>query len=407
MKIEGFEKLFGFNGFVITKITFSQDIVQIDIRRDRRRAMHCPNCLHRMSPNKKVRRTVYDLPIGTALCVQVNIETVQGQCPHCGQSKTFLPREVEEKATATQRLKKFASELCRFMTAAEVANILPFSDDTIRRWDKEILEEQFDKVDLSNVKVLLIDEKSIGKGHHYITLVLDGETGELLYLAKGKSSESLTPFFEKMPENIRRNITIACMDRTAAYKGVVQKFCPNVAIVYDKFHIVKNLNEAVDKVRREETQKAVKESKPIVKGERYNILRNKENLKPEQRVSLKALLDLNENINRAYILKEAFRDFWTYRYLGSARKFLGWWLGLALESELCPMINFGVGVCRDWREIVNVLQYGFTNAAMERFNGTVARVIARGHGYKDQQYLFLKLRQLANKKDTFQSAILR
>ena len=75
-----------------------------------------------------------------------------------------------------------------------------------------------------------------------------------------------------------------------------------------------------------------------------------------QRVSLKALLKLNENINAAYVLKEAFRDFWSYRYLGSARKFLTWWLSMALESELRPMITFGQGVCRDQRELLNVLQ---------------------------------------------------
>jgi len=359
-----------------------------------------------MTPNKPIRRTVYDLPIGTALCVQVNIETQQGKC-RCGYFKTFLPDEVGEKATATKRLKYFASELCRFMTAKEVSNILPFSDDTIRRWDKEVLEQQYGKVDLSNVKVLLIDEKSIGKGHNYVTLVLDEETGELLYKAKGKSSESLTPFFEQMPENIRRQIEVACMDRTAAYRGVVEKFCPNAAIVYDKFHIVKNLNEAVDQVRREETRKAEEEKKPIVKGERYNLLRNSENLKPEQRVSLQSLLDLNENINCAYVLKEAFRDFWAYQHFGYARKFLSWWQGLALESGLQPLIRFGLGVCRDWRELVNVLKFGATNAAMERFNGTVAKVIARGHGYRDQRYLFLKLRQQAIKKNTFQAAILR
>jgi len=197
MNIEGFETLLGFKGFIIDKITFSPVIVQIDLHRDRRRNMTCPHCHRRMAPNKTIRRTVYDLPIGTALCVNINLETTQGKCPHGKQSKTFLPNEVEEKATATKRLKLFASALCQFMTAKEVSNILPFSDDTIRRWDKEILEQQFGEVDLSNVKVLLIDEKSIGAGHNYVTLVLDGETGELLYKAKGKSSDSLTPFSSK------------------------------------------------------------------------------------------------------------------------------------------------------------------------------------------------------------------
>ena len=293
------------------------------------------------------------------------------------------------------------------MTAKEVSNILPFSDDTIRRWDKEILEQQFGEIDLSNVTKILIDEKAIGKHHKYVTLVLDGETGELLFMAPGKSSDSLTPFFEEMPENIRQQVVVACMDRTAAYRGVVKKFCPKAEIVYDKFHIVKNLNEAVDQVRREETRKAEKEKKPIVKGERYNILRNNENLKPEQRIRLQALLDLNENINNAYMLKEAFRNFWTSTYLGSARKFLGWWMSLALKSKLEPLIKFGTGLLGDVRELLNILKFATTNAAMERFNGTVARVIARGYGYRDQRYLFLKLRQQSKKIHSFQSAILR
>jgi len=153
-------------------------------------------------------------------------------------------------------------------------------------------------------------------------------------MAKGKSSDSLTPFFEKMPIDVRRQVVVACMDRSAAYKSVVQKFCPNAAIVYDKFHIVKNLNEAVDEVRRAETRKAEKEHQPIVKGERYNILRNRENLKPEQRVSLKALLELNENINSAYMLKEAFRDFLDVSVLGQCKKVF----------ELVVVIGIGVGI---------------------------------------------------------------
>lgn len=407
MKIEGFEKLFGFEEFIIDKITFSKEIVQITMHRDKRRSMTCPNDGCRMSFNKDVTREVYDLPIGTALCVKIVVETVQGKCPKCGGAKTFLPDELDGKATATKRLKKFASELCRFMTASEVAQILPFSDDTIRRWDKEVLKKQYGDVDLSKVKKILIDEKSIGKHHRYVTLVLDAETGELLYMAPGKSSDSLKPFFEKMPKNVRERIVVACMDRSAAYASVVEKFCPNAEIVYDKFHIVKNLNEAVDEVRRAETREAEKEGKPIIKGERYNILRNKENLKPEQRTSLQDLLDLNTNIHNAYMLKETFRNFWTYTYLGSAKKFLGWWLSLALEAKLRPLIRFGTGLLGDSRRLLNILKFGSTNAAMERFNNTVARVISRGHGYRDQDYLFLKLRQQSIKNTTFQSAILR
>ena len=163
MKIEGFEKHFGFGEFITDKITFSQEFVQITLHRDKRRSMTCPNDGRRMSFNKNVTREVYDLPIGTALCVKIVVETIQGKCPKCGAAKTFLPDELDGKTTATKRLKIFASELCRFMTASEVAEILPFSDDTIRRWDKEVLSKQFREVDLSKVTKIMLDEKSIGK----------------------------------------------------------------------------------------------------------------------------------------------------------------------------------------------------------------------------------------------------
>ena len=197
------------------------------------------------------------------------------------------------------------------------------------------------------------------------------------------------------------------MDRNGSYPNVVRKYCPNVEIVYDKFHIVKNLNDAVDQVRREETRKAKEKKKPIIKGERYNLLRHSENLKPEQRVNLQTLLDLNENINAACMLKETFRNFWTYSYLGCARKFLSWRMALALESGLRPMIKFGTGLLGDVRRLLNILKFGMSNASMERFNATVSRVLARGHGYRDERYLFLKLRQQSFKKQLFQAAIMR
>lgn len=407
MKIEGIQDLFQFEEFIIDKITCSPGFVQITQHRDRRRKQTCPNCRHRMAINKSVVREVFDLPIGTAFTVKIVFETSQGKCSLCGHSKTFLPKEVAAKSTATRRFIQYASALCRLMTASEVSQILPFSDDTIRRWDKQVLEEQFGEVDLTNVTKLLIDEKSIGKHHKYVTLVLDGESGELLYMAKGKSSDSLKPFFEKMPEKTRRNVIAACMDRNGSYPNVVKRYCPNAEIVYDKFHIVKNLNEAVDQVRREETKEAEKNKKRFIKGERYNLLRHSENLKPEQRVSLQTLLDLNEKINEAYMLKETFRNFWTYRYLGCARTFLSWWMSLALESGLRPMIKFGTGLFNDLRSLLNILKFGMSNAAIERFNGTVSRVIARGHGYRDERYLFLKLRQQSVKKQTLDSAIMR
>lgn len=407
MKIDGIQKLFGFDNFIISKITFDPKNVNIQMHRDKRKSLTCPNCNRKMMHNKSVRREVHDLPVGTALCVLIQFDTIQGKCPHCKTIKTFLPDGVSEHATATTRLKKFAFGLCRWMAPSEVAEILPYSDDTIRRWDKEILKQYFENVNLDNVRNILIDEKYLGKKQKFVTLVLDADTGELLHMKEGKSGKSLTPFFEQMTKIQRSNVLVACMDRNASYPEVVRKYCPNARIVYDKFHIVKNLSDAIDQVRREETKKAEKEKKPIIKGERYNLLRNAENLKESQRVSLQSLLSLNENINAAYILKEEFRLFWSYTYLASASKFLANWTLQAVEYGLTPLVKFGQGLLRDKREVLASLQTGYTSASIERFNVTVSRIIRRGYGYRDLDYLFLKLRQQSVKKHLFHSAILR
>ncbi|MDR1962871.1 MAG: transposase, partial [Planctomycetaceae bacterium] len=108
---------------------------------------------------------------------------------------------------------------------------------------------------------------------------------------------------------------------------------------------------------REETAHAEKENKPIVKGKRYNILRNSENLKPEQREMLQELLDLNTNIHNAYILKEAFRLFWYYRYIKCVANFLIWWTGLVLETKLKPLLRFATGLMGNTRALLNILKF--------------------------------------------------
>lgn len=176
------------------------------------------------------------------------------------------------------------------MAPPHVAEILPYSEDTIRRWDMNILKEELGEINLDNVHHLLIDEKSIGKNHRYVTSVLDAETGELLFMEKGKGYESIKPFFEKMTQKQRENIEFACRDRNASYPKAVKEFCPNAVVVYDRFHIVKSLNAAVDQVRREETAKAIRQKKPIIKGERFNLLRHRDKLDKDQRKRLDELL---------------------------------------------------------------------------------------------------------------------
>ena len=198
MKVFNLQALWQFGGFIVDNIIFNEFSVNVSIRLDHRKRLSCPFCGRRMWKNKTIVRTVNDLPIGIFNVVLIWIETVQGKCPSCKHSKTFFPEEISENATATRGLQRFAFELCRYMSPAEVASLLPYSGDTIRRWHLNILQEEFGKVKLDNISHILLDEKSIGKNHRYVTLVLDAKTNELLYLGEGKGYVSLKAFFEGM-----------------------------------------------------------------------------------------------------------------------------------------------------------------------------------------------------------------
>lgn len=164
-------------------------------------------------------------------------------------------------------------------------------------------------------------------------------------------------------------------------------------IVFDRFHLVKNLNTAIDQVRRKEVADAKKEDKRFIKGQRYNLLRHEENLKENQAAKLKDLLAVNENLNTAYVLKEAFHHLYDYVYPANAEKYLRRWCDWAFESGLSPLVSFAQGLLRDSQNITSYFRHQITNGPIEAFNSIIGRIIYQACGIKDLDYLFLKLRQ--------------
>jgi len=264
-----------------------------------------------------------------------------------------------------------------------------------RRWDKIILSERLPDPDLDNLRVILVDEKSIGAHHHYVTVVINGLNGEVLHLAEGKKKESLSAFFEKLSPQQISNIEAVGMDRAGAYKAVVSECAPNAAIVFDKFHLIANYNQAIDKVRREQWREADEENKSFIKGQRYNLFRNPVNLKPHQKTNLEALLKINEPLLKTYVLKDSLKKLWTYVYPKSAEKYLDKWIAWANETKLKPLETFAKGLHRDRKEIPSFIRHRITSAKLEAFNATISRIVKRACGYRDLDYLFLKIRQEA------------
>lgn len=388
--------LYDFSGWVIKEIQMTQELAVVKLHRDKRLNIYCPHCIRKAGLNRKVTQTAYDLPLGPISLVMIQYEALQGYCSRCKSHFTIHPPGIDSYAHASRRLMHYVCRLCRFMPADKIPYFLPISASTARRWDKRILSQHLPDPELDNLRVILIDEKSIGAGHQYVTVVINGETGEVLHLAEGKKKTSLESFFQKLTPQQIKNIKAVGIDRAGAYKAVIKEYAPSAQIVFDKFHIVANLNTAVDEVRRSEWRTADKEEKTFIKGQRFNLLRNAQNLKDDQCDSLARLFEANESLFQAYLLKDAFATLWTYVRPKWASKFLDNWIEWAKETGLKPLIKFARGVDRDRKEILAWIKHRVTSAKLEAFNATISRIVKRACGYRDLDYLYLKIRQEAS-----------
>lgn len=189
-----------------------------------------------------------------------------------------------------------------------------------------------------------------------------------------------------------------------AYKAVVEEERPHAEIVHDKFPLIAHYNAVIDKVRRAEWRAAEEQDKAFIKGQRYNLFRNPENLKPEQEASLKELLAMNENLNRAYMLNDNLRVLWLCKYSKSAGKYLGKWISWAMETGIDVLMKFERGLDKARAGILAFCKHYITSAKIEAFNATIARIVRRVCGYRDLECLYLEIRQEAI---TLWSAILR
>jgi len=393
MYVHGVRTLFPFPGYVVRKVTMTADIAQVILHRDRRFRLECPVCGATMAANRTRMQTARDLALGTARLVVLTYPAIQGRCSVCGGWATLHPPGVDPHAKATRRLMHFVCRLARHMPLSHIPDIVAISQRTAGRWDRKVLREHLPEPDLDNLRILLVDEKAVRKRHGYVTLVMNGVTGELLHLAEGKKKSSLQSFFDKLSDQQKQCVVAVGMDRAGAYREVVKAELPDADIVFDKFHLIANYHAVIDEVRRSEWRKASAEDKAVIKGQRFNLFRNPWRRTGKQTRSLMALLQINENLAKAYILKEALRKLWDYKYPKSARKYLAKWCRWAEVSGVEALQKFGRSLMRAKEEVLNYCKHRITTGRLEGFNNTVSRIIHRACGMQDLDYLFLKLRQ--------------
>jgi transposase len=294
----------------------------------------------------------------------------------------------------TRRFVRAVGRRCRTTTLKDVADEMDLHWTTVKDIDKLYMHEQLAQAGPPNPEAIGIDEISIGPGHSYRIIVSDLLRKRAIWFGgTDRSEESMDLFYSSLSLENRERIRLAVMDMWKAFRNSTARLAPRARIVFDKFHILKHLGEALDKVRKSEYARLQGEERRFIKGQKYTLLTNRENLSQEGHASLALLFKANRRLNKAYLLKEQFGQLWDYNEPKEARVFFAKWQSALRWQRLAPYRKFAAMIERHWDGIVSYCQVenkvplGF----VEGFNNKVRALQRRAYGFQDEDYLRLKI----------------
>ena len=359
------------------------------------RVKRCTGCGEEVSEvHDRQERWVRDLPIlGTTtwLCVH----RCRVKCPRCGPKLEQLDW-LARYSRVTRRLAESVARLCQVLAIKHVAEYFGLHWGTVKAIDKAYLQETLGPVDLSDLEVIAMDEFAIQKGHRYATVIIEPTMKRVLWVGRGRGREDIRPFFEQMGPEGRNRLKAVAMDMNPAYEEEVRYQCPLVKIVYDLFHVVaKYSREVIDRVRVDEANK-LKNDKParkVVKGSRWLLLRNRENVNRKDRVKLDELLRANRKLMTVYVLKDDLKHLWDYTYLGAARNFWKQWYNRAIRSRIEPLKKFARNLKRRIDGVLAHCRWPLHTSLLEGINNKIKVIKRMAYGFRDDDYFFLKIRQ--------------
>lgn len=389
---------FGVRGYHQVKIEFVDGVVRFYVKPSEA-TVRCSACgsddvLRRGSQHREFRAT----PTGTRPTIIV-ASLPRVECRQCGVVRQIQIGFADFRRRFTKGWAKYALQLTRIMTIKDVALQLNVSWDVIKELKKTYLQHQFAQLSLKDVRRIAIDEICIGKGHRYLTLVMDLDSGAIIFVGEGKSAESLAPFWRKLKRR-RGQIEAVAIDMSAAYISAVQANLPQAEIVFDRFHVVKLMNEKLTDLRRQLFHAATSDEQSVLKGSRWLLLKNPENLTEErdEQARLEEALALNEPLATAYYLKEELRQFWNQDFLLPARLFLRSWCERATSTGLKPLMSIAKTLLRLQDGLLNYFNHRITSGPMEGTNNKVKTVQRQSYGFRDHEYFKLVLYSLHQTK---------
>lgn len=314
------------------------------------------------------------------------------QCRRCGVTRQINHGLAERRRVYTHAFARYALELSRRMTIQDVAKHLCISWDVVKEIQRAHLQRHYARPPLGDVEQIAIDEICIGRGHRYLTIVLDLDSGAILFVGEGKNAAALRPFWKRLRRS-RAKIKAVAIDMSRAYIKAVTTQLPNAAIVFDRFHITKLMNEKLTTLRRQLYHEATGQQKQVLKGSRWLLLKHPDNLDAsrDEVGRLYAALRLNESLATAYYLKEELRQIWEQPDKRFARRALHSWYHQAQASGIRVLQEMARTLAAHEYGILAWYDYPISTGPLEGTNNKTKTMQRQHYGLRDHEFLILKL----------------
>lgn len=383
---------FGLAGYQYASQRFEGGRVTFRIEQPRER-LRCPCCdSSEVWIHGRTLRSFRTLPIGNKpVSIEFNVPRVY--CFQCHETRQVKIAFADPKKRYTRTFERYVLDLSRHMTIKDVADHLQVSWDTVKDIQASSLQRRFGKPKLHKLKEIAIDEIAIAKGHRYVTVVLNLLSGAVVFVGDGKGVEALEPFWKRL-RRARAKVKAVATDMSPAYNRAVRDHLPRAVHVFDHFHVIKLFNDKLSDLRRQLYHQASSdEERKLLKGTRWLLLKNPENL-DEDRNELQRLEDalrLNKPLAIAYYLKEDLRQIWSQPDKRTARRVLRDWLKRARASGIRMLVQFAATLEAHQEGILNYYNYPISTGPLEGTNNKIKTMKRQAYGFRDHEFFKLKI----------------
>ncbi len=383
---------FGIRGYHYTRTDYQdgQTIFTIHQEPETSRCSACGSS--QVQSRGHVQRRFRTVPIGQRATVIV-LPIPRVFCQDCGVVRQVKVPFADPRRSYTSAFERYALELSRRMTIRDVAKHLGVGWDMIKDIQKRDLSRRYAKPKLKHLRHIAIDEIAIAQGHRYLTVVLDLDSGAVVFVGDGKGAKALQPFWKRL-KGSKAKIEAVAMDMSPAYRGAVSTHLPKAKIVFDRFHVMKLFNEKLSELRRALHRAATDVmQKKVLKGTRWLLLKAAENLDEtkDEKTKLEEALALNQSLAVAYYLKEDLRQFWEQPGQKFGTLFLDGWIKRAEASGIKVLQQMAKTLAAHRSGLLAYYDVMITSGPMEGTNHKIKTMKRQAYGFRDREFFKLKI----------------